>query len=201
MEEQTIPVPAPSPVPAPVGAVVPAEGGYNEMFCYSSVVRPNYVPGYTPHASSLFENPREYPAQLCVMATPYHLYANLPGWFFGSPNGYQSSVPPDSHAYLYNSGQLGITSKLVNGYPEGLRVVERVIVPYGQYCRQGGFFISAGAQKVQTAVQVEQKTETTEKTNKTVATEQRPIAGQQLEKSRSAAPVSARPTPLNPPSK
>ena len=137
-------VPVAIATPAPSAGVV-AAGGYKEMFCYSSVVRPNYVPCYTPHRSSLYENPREYPQTLCVMGTPYYQYGRIPGWFFGSPNGYQSSVPPGSHALAYHRGELGITEHLNGGYPEGLRVVERVLVPYSQYCRDGGFYISAGS--------------------------------------------------------
>lgn len=132
------------PGPTPGAGAAVAEGSYKEAFCYSAVVRPNYVPAYTPHASSLFENPREYPAALCVLATPYHKYGGIPGWFFGSPRGYQSSVPPGSHVLAYNRGELGITEKLSFGYPEGMRVVERVLVPYQPYCRPGGFLISAG---------------------------------------------------------
>ena len=140
------PAPAmPVAISAPASGAAVAEGGYKEAFCYSAVVRPNYVPGYTPHRSSLYENPREYPRQLCVMATPYYLYGRLPGWFFGSPNGYQSSVPPNSHALAYMRGELGITENLSFGYPEGMRVVERVLVPYSQYCKPGGFYISAGS--------------------------------------------------------
>jgi hypothetical protein len=158
-------LPAAVPVPMPPSTLVDrvsagegmgvegvGAGEYKELFCYSSVVRPNYVPGYTPHVSSLYENPREYPKALCVLATPYYLHGRRPGWFFGSPNGYQSSVPPGSQALAYNRGELGITQQLAFGYPEGMRVVERVLVPYSTYCRPGGYFISAGsATRVETA--------------------------------------------------
>lgn len=136
----TIARPAPTPVPGVGGLTV-----YAEQFHYSSVVKRSYVPGYTPHATSRFENPREYPSALCVMATPYYQYGGIAGWFFGSPRGYQSSVPPGSHAIAYHRGELGITDKLAHGYPEGLRVVEDVIVPYPAYGRTGGFFIDAGS--------------------------------------------------------
>jgi hypothetical protein len=137
---------APTPVPGIGGLVV-----YNEQFCYSSIVKRSWVPGYTPHATSRFENPRTYPAALCVMATPYYQYGGIDGWFFGSPRGYQSSVPRDSHALAYNRGELNITANLARGYPEGLRVVEDVIVPYPGYCKTGGFLIDAGNKAIEIA--------------------------------------------------
>jgi hypothetical protein len=140
VRETRVARPGPTPVPGVGGLTV-----YKEQFHYSSVVKRSYVPGYTPHATSRFENPREYPAALCVMATPYYQYAGIAGWFFGSPRGYQSSVPPGSHALAYHRGELGITDRLAHGYPEGLRVVEDVIVPYPAYGREGGFLIDAGA--------------------------------------------------------
>lgn len=138
--EMVQPVPGPTPVPG-VGGVTT----YNEYFCYSAVARRSYVPAYTPHATSLFENPREYPSALCVMGTPYHRWAGIPGWFFGSPMGYQTSVPPGSHALAYFRGETGATAKMASGLPEGMRVVEDVVVPYPQFCRRGGFLINAGA--------------------------------------------------------
>lgn len=136
---------APAGLPAPSSGSGVAEGGYQEAFCYSAYVRPNFVPGYTPHRSSIYENPREYPSQVGALATPHYLYGRTPGWFFGSPNGYQSSVPPGSHALAYSRGELGITENLSFGYSSGMRVIERVLVPSGQYCRPGGFYISAGS--------------------------------------------------------
>lgn len=134
-------VPALQPAPSANGEVgVP----YNEYFNYSSFARRSYAPGYTPHATSLFENPREYPYALCVIATPYYQYAGIHGWFFGSPNGYQSSVPPDSHALAYNQGELGITSNMRYGYPQGLRVIEPVIIPFSSYAERGGVLITGG---------------------------------------------------------
>lgn len=128
----------------PVGA--PAEAGipYNEYFNYSAFARRSYAPGYTPHATSLFENPREYPTALCVMATPYYMYAGIHGWFFGSPRGYQSSVPPNSHALAYFRGELGITSNLRYGYPHGLRAIEPIVIPFNSYAERGGVFITGG---------------------------------------------------------
>lgn len=129
-------------VPAPLMSPAPAAGVlYNEYFCNSSVVRRTYVPGYTPHATSLFENPREYPAALCVIANPYHQYGGIDGWYFGAPGGIQSSVPEGSPALAYYRGELGITSRLAHGYPEGMRVVEQVIYPVANACRRGGFYI------------------------------------------------------------
>lgn len=139
------------PVPAPAPVVNPAIVPYNEYFCYSTYAYRSYVPGKTPHASSLFENPRTYPQALCVMATPYYLYAGLQGWFFGSPLGYQTSVPPESDALAYNQGRLGITDKLAHGWSEGMRVIEPVIVPLNGGCRSGGIFISAGRSTVAVA--------------------------------------------------
>lgn len=130
----------PQPIPAPAEAGVP----YNEFFSYSAYARRSYAPGYTPHLTSLFENPRTYPRALCVMATPYYQYAGINGWFFGSPLGYQSSVPPNSHALAYFQGGLGITSNLRYGYPQGLRAIEPVIVPFNSYSERGGVFIQGG---------------------------------------------------------
>src|SRR5690349_11769927 len=99
---------------APPAAGIP----YFEYFHYSAYAKRSYVPGYTPHVTSLFENPRDYPWALCVLATPYYQYAGMQGWFFGSPQGYQSSVPPGSHASKYYRGELGITKNLRGGYPQ-----------------------------------------------------------------------------------
>jgi len=141
-------------MPAPPAGVpqlqpAPGTGGeigvpYNEYFNYSSNVHRSYSPGYTPHLTSLFENPREYPVALCVMATPYIRYAGIHGWFFGSPRGYQSSVPPGSHALAYYQGDLGITTNLRYGHPHGLRVVEPVIIPLNSYAERGGVLITGG---------------------------------------------------------
>ena len=125
--------------PAPAG--IP----YYEYFNYSAYAKRSYVPGYTPHPTSLFENPKDYPWALCVLATPYYQYAGIPGWHFGSPQGYQSSVPPGSHAAKYYRGELGITSNLRGGYPQGLRVVEDAIVPIGASSEKGGVFIQGGS--------------------------------------------------------
>lgn len=140
---QAVQVPALQPAP---GAAAPSEIGvpYNEYFNYSSFARRSYAPAYTPHATSLFENPREYPYGLCVLATPYYMYAGMHGWFFGSPRGYQSSVPPDSHALAYNQGELGITSNMRYGYPQGLRAIEPVIIPFNSYAERGGVLITGG---------------------------------------------------------
>lgn len=146
---------APAAVAAPAVAVqvpvlLPATGAseigvpYNEYFNYSSFARRSYAPAYTPHLTSLFENPRQYPYALCVLATPYYQYAGISGWFFGSPRGYQSSVPPRSHALAYNQGDLGITANMRYGYPQGLRVIEPVIIPFSSYAERGGVLITGG---------------------------------------------------------
>lgn len=123
----------------------PAAGiPYYEYFNYSAYAKRSYVPGYTPHVTSQFENPRDYPWALCVLATPYYQYAGLPGWFFGSPQGYQSSVPKGSHASKYYRGELGITANLRGGYPQGMRVVEPAIVPVGSSVERGGVYIHGG---------------------------------------------------------
>lgn len=140
----------PVAVPAPVAN--PANVQYNEFFCYSSYAYRSYVPGKTPHTSTLFENPRSYPLALCVMATPYYQYAGIQGWFFGSPMGYLSSVPAGSDALAYNQGTLGITDHLAHGWPEGMRVVEPVVMPLNGGCRAGGVFISSGKPSVEIAV-------------------------------------------------
>jgi hypothetical protein len=142
-----------APPEAPVGSLdnppqlmgeKPAGIPYYEYFNYSAYAKRSYVPGYTPHASSLYENPRDYPWALCVLATPYYMYAGIPGWFFSSPRGYQSSVPSGSHALYYNQGKLDITSKLARGLPNGLRVVEPAIVPIGPQVKRGGIYIEGG---------------------------------------------------------
>lgn len=117
---------------------------YYEYFNYSAYAKRSYVPGYTPHPTSLFENPRDYPWALGAMATPYYQYAGMNGWFFGSPQGYQSSVPPGSHASKYYRGELGITSNLRGGYPQGMRVIEPAIVPVGPSMERGGIYIQGG---------------------------------------------------------
>jgi len=123
----------------------PAPGiPYYEYFNYSAYAKRSYVPGYTPHVTSQFENPRDYPWSLCVLATPYYQYAGIDGWFFGSPMGYQSSVPPGSHASKYYRGELGITDNLRGGYPQGMRVVEPAIVPIGASAERGGIYIHGG---------------------------------------------------------
>jgi hypothetical protein len=140
-------VPALQPAPgagSASGATAEVGIPYNEYFNYSSFARRSYAPAYTPHLTSLFENPREYPNALCVIATPYYQYAGMHGWFFGSPNGYQSSVPPNSHALAYNQGELGITANTRYGYPQGLRVIEPVIIPFSSYAERGGVLITGG---------------------------------------------------------
>ena len=123
----------------------PASGEvYEEYFNYSSYAKRSYAPGYTPHVSSLFENPRDYPWAMGALATPYYNYAGMPGWFFGSPKGYQTSVPPNSQAHAYFAGQLGITSDMRYGYPNGLRVIEPIVVPVGASVKKGGFLITGG---------------------------------------------------------
>jgi hypothetical protein len=137
---QAVQVPSLQPAPGASEIGVP----YNEYFNYSSFARRSFAPGYTPHTTSIFENPRDYPYALCVLATPYYQYAGIHGWFFGSPRGYQSSVPPDSHALAYYQGELGITSNMRYGYPQGLRVVEPVIIPFNSYAERGGVLITGG---------------------------------------------------------
>lgn len=126
-------------------APAPAGIPYYEYFNYSAYVRRSYVPGYTPHPTSLFENPRDYPWALCVLATPYYQYAGINGWFFGSPQGYQSSVPKGSHASKYYRGELGITKDLRGGYPQGMRVIEPAIVPVSNSMEKGGIFIQGAS--------------------------------------------------------
>ena len=133
----------PEPVPTPAAA----EGGiveYKESECYSSAVRRSYVPAYTPHITSQFENPRDYPYALAGLATPYHMYGGCYNWFFSSPQGAQSSIPRYSQALAYHRGELDITSNLSKGYPVGQRVVESVLVPVPMSCRKTGYLIEAG---------------------------------------------------------
>lgn len=125
--------------PAPAAGIP-----YYEYFHYSAYAKRSYVPGYTPHVTSLFENPRDYPWALCVLATPYYQYAGMPGWFFGSPQGYQSSVPKGSEAAAYYRGELDITTDLRGGYPQVMRVVEPAIVPVGNSSERGGVYIHGG---------------------------------------------------------
>ena len=146
------PLPAPAlsaPAPAVMAQDVPivengqAVGIYQELSCYSASVRRSYEPGYTPHPSTLYENPRSYPSATGVLATPYYMYGNVPGWFFGSPSGYQSSVPPGSHVLAYEQGRLGITENLKRGYPDGKQVIQPVLKPVAPLCEKAGIFISA----------------------------------------------------------
>lgn len=134
--EGSIEVVGPTPAPG-----IP----YYEFFHYSAYAKRSYVPGYTPHATSLFENPRDYPWALCVLATPYYQYAGINGWFFSSPQGYQSSIPEGSHAAAYYRGELGITEHLRGGYPQVLRVVEPAIVPVNASSEHGGVYIHGGS--------------------------------------------------------
>lgn len=128
---------------------------YREYMAYNAHVRRSYVPGFIPNPSSLFENPRERPSAVCVLGDTYR-YANLRGWFFGSPNGYQSSVPPGSQAHAYVTGQLGITTALQYGYPRGQRVIEPVLVPYAAYAEAGGILITSEGVSVRPTVPLEQ---------------------------------------------
>jgi hypothetical protein len=143
-------MPAPAPSAALEAALenpTAAAGGpmdYQEYSVYSSSVRRSYVPGYTPHPSSLYLNPRTYPHAKGPLATPYIQYGRKPGWFFGSPNGYQSMVPPASHALGYNQGTLGITSHLGRGYPDGQQVIMPILKPVDPAAEKAGVFISAG---------------------------------------------------------
>lgn len=134
---------AEGPIVIKANAAATPVGGipYYEYFHYSSYAKRSYVPGYTPHVTSLFENPRDYPWALGALATPYYMYAGLNGWFFSSPQGYQSSVPPGSHASKYFRGELGITDDLRGGYAQGMRVVEPAIVPVGASAEKGGIYI------------------------------------------------------------
>ena len=154
---RAVPTPLPAPAQADAGQQVVAEpvvvrtddGAvayvYHELSCYSAHVRRSYAPGYTPHPSSLFENPRSWPAATGSLATPYTQYASIPGWFFCSPSGYQSSVPPGSHVLAYEQGRLQITKHLRRGYPDGKRVVEPILKPVEGVCEKAGILINPGA--------------------------------------------------------
>lgn len=135
---------APQPVPTPVPGVGGIITRYDESFFYSAATRRSFVPAYTPHISSQFENPRDYPYALGTIATPYHFWAGCYGWFFSSPNGPQTSIPEGSQVLAYHRGELGITSQLAKGYPSGQRVVEAVLVPVPMASQKGGFLIDAG---------------------------------------------------------
>ncbi len=124
------------------GTAGAAGGFYQEYLTYGAYVRRSHMPGFIPQTESLFENPRSAPSALCRLADPYR-YGNIRGWFFGSPNGYQSSVPPDSISHAYVTGQLGITSSMQYGYPRGMRVIEPIIVPFAAYAEPGGLYISS----------------------------------------------------------
>lgn len=135
----------------PATVAVEGQGVYNEGYCYSAYTRPSYVPAYIPKISSLYENPRTFPTTLGPILNPYYQYQAMNGWFFCSPNGYQSSVPKDSQALAYNQGELGITAQLDHGYPMGQRVIEQVVIPVNSSCRRAGYFISSGHAFVATA--------------------------------------------------
>lgn len=137
--------PGPTPIPG-----IP----YHEYFAYSAYAKRSYVPGYTPHTTSLFENPRTYPRALGALATPYHMYAGLDGWYFGSPRGYRTGTPKGSQAHAYFQGRLGVTSNLRGGYPQGMRVIEPAIVPVGSSMERGGIYIhGGGVTQVETTIE------------------------------------------------
>lgn len=142
----TVPGASAGSVEGGIEFTTPPEPGvpYHEYFHYSSYAKRTYVPGYTPHVTSLYENPKTYPSQLGPLVNPYHVNTGLPGWHFGSPYGYRGSNDKGSQSNKYFRGELGITDNLRGGYPQGMRVIEPAIVPIAASAEKGGIFISGG---------------------------------------------------------
>lgn len=139
-----------------------AGGVYHEYLAYNAYVRRSHMPGYIPQTASLWQNPRTLPASLCKFSD-YYRFGNVAGFYFASPLGYTSAVPPGSIAHAYNSGQLGITSSLQYGYPRGMRVIEPIIVPFASHAETGGLLITSdgiAARPVMTEQPIQEYTET-----------------------------------------
>lgn len=138
---------APSAV---VGETLEPSGVYEEYYAHSAHVKRSYAPGYTPHITSQFLNPRTYPDVKCVMGTPYYQYGSRAGWHFTSPQGHHTGAPPESEAVMYLRGELGITDYLNRGYPRGQRVIEPVLVPVESSMKKGGILITAPSAPLRT---------------------------------------------------
>ena len=141
----------PQPLSATAVSNAVADAGapvYKESFCYPANVRRVYKPAFTPQISSLFMNPRTFPAAVGVIADPSIQYAGMYGWHFGSPSGFTSGAPRESHALAYQRGELDITKNLYRGLPEGMKVVEPLLVPVQPVCRRGGIYIDGGPSQI-----------------------------------------------------
>ncbi|MCX7626785.1 MAG: hypothetical protein N2Z21_11350 [Candidatus Sumerlaeaceae bacterium] len=114
----------------------------HESFWYSSYADRAWVVGYGPKTTSLFLNPREYPSAVQAPVVWKTVYRGTLAAFCRSTSGQPTfGMEAGSPARAYHYGQLGITSKLASGYPEGKRVVEPVIVPHPSSSRRGGVLI------------------------------------------------------------
>jgi hypothetical protein len=114
----------------------------HESFWYSSYADRSWVVGYAPKKTSLFLNPREYLSAVQGPTMWRNAYAGtFEGYCLTTYGSRPSGTPSDSPALAYHYGQLGITSHLSAGYPEGKRVVEPIIVPHQSSWRPGGVLI------------------------------------------------------------
>lgn len=113
-----------------------------ESFWYSSYADRAWVVGYAPKTTSLFLNPREYPASVQAPTIWRTVYRGTLEAFCRSTSGRPTfGMAAGAPARAYHYGELGITSHLASGYPEGKRVVEPVIVPHASSSRRGGVLI------------------------------------------------------------
>jgi hypothetical protein len=114
----------------------------NESFSYSAYADRGWVVRYAPRTTNLFINPREYPAGPTagpIWDNYYH--GTLEGYCKTTYGARLTGIPSDSDALAYHYGQLGITSHLSGGYPEGKHVVDPVVVPHSSSTREGGVLI------------------------------------------------------------
>jgi hypothetical protein len=138
-----------APLSAPSADAGAGSRVLKESFYYSAVARRDYAPGYVPYSTSLFVNPRANASIPNFLRPHYHFFGGIRGWFFGSPMGYQSCIPPNSQALYQHQGKLEITKELAHGYPYGQRVVEPLVVPEGAYSKPGGFMITGAPTQLQ----------------------------------------------------
>ncbi|MGC8740105.1 MAG: hypothetical protein ACP5QZ_00970 [Candidatus Sumerlaeaceae bacterium] len=121
---------------------IPESRIMHESFWYSAYASRSWVVGYAPKSTSLFLNPRENPPVPRAPIIWQHAYGGtLKGFCTTTFGARPTGLPSGSTALSYHYGQLGITSKLDSGYPEGKRVIEPIIVPHTSSSRPGGTLI------------------------------------------------------------
>ncbi len=115
---------------------------FYESFAYSAHVDRTWVVGYPPKTTSIFLNPREAPVSPAAPVVWKHYYQGTFEGFCKSVSGARPcGIPSRSQALAYHYGALGITSHLAEGYPQGKRVIEPVLVPHQPSVRDGGILI------------------------------------------------------------